>query len=615
MKKKEFKAESKKLLNLMINSIYTNQEIYLRELISNASDALDKLYYESLTNKEIKVKKDKLNIKLFTDSNLRTLTIIDNGCGMNKEELENNLGTIARSGSELFKENLDNKKNSMIIGQFGVGFYSAFMVSEKVVVESKKYNEDKAYLWESEGADGYIISETEKEDIGTKITLYLKQNDENNNYDEYLDIFRLKGIIKKYSNYISYPIIVEEEIDGKKEETTVNDMIPIWKKKKSEVKDEEYNNFYTDKFYDYENPIRVIKSSVEGLVSYDSLLFIPSHAPYDYYNKDYEKGLELYSKGVLIMEKCSDLIPDYFSFTKGVVDSQDIELNISRETLQHDHQIKTMAKSIESKIKKELLEMQKEERDNYIKFYTSFGSQLKYGIYSDYSNHDNLKDLIMFKSSKDEKYITLEEYTNNMKEDQDKIFYAAGSSINVIKNMPQVKKVLDKGYEVLYLDDYLDEFTVKALNKYNEKEFKNIFDDDFNLDTEEEKKELEKSNEEYKDMFDSMKSILKDDVANVRFTNKLEEEPVCLSSQGNVSIEMEKVLNAMPGQEKVNATKILEINEKHAISDKLKDLYKEDKDLFENYTKVLYETAREISGLSISNPNEFAEILCKIISK
>lgn len=615
MKIKEFKAESKKLLNLMINSIYTNQEIFLRELISNASDAIDKLYYESLTNKKIKVKKEDLAIKVLIDKEKRTLTIIDNGCGMSELELENNLGTIAKSGSELFKENLDPKKNINIIGQFGVGFYSSFMVADKVEVKSRKFDSEDAHLWQSSGADGYTIEKTEMENFGTEITLYLKTNDEHNNYDDYLDDFKIESIIKKYSDYITHPIKMEHEHEGKKEECVVNSMIPIWKKNKKDVKEDEYNNFYVDKFYDYEKPLRVIKSSVEGMVSYDSLMFIPSHAPYDYYNKDYEKGLELYSRGVMIMEKCSDLLPDYFSFVKGVVDSLDIELNISRETLQHDHQIKTIAKSIESKIKKELLAMQKDNREDYVKFYNAFGNQLKYGVYTNFNAKENLEDLLMFNSSNKEDYVTLEEYTSRMKKDQKQIYYATGESIEKIAHLPQVGNVLDKDYEVLYFNDYLDEFTIKAMRKYHDLDFQNILDENFNLDTEEEKEALEKVNQDNKDMFDLMKDVLKEEVTNIRFTNKLKDYPVCLSSIGEISIEMEKTLNAMPGHDKVKANKVLEINENHPISDKLKDLYKKDKELFEKYSKVLYNTSRELSGLPINNSNEYVSLVCDLLSK
>lgn len=615
MRKKEFKAESKKLLNLMINSIYTNQEIFLRELISNASDAIDKLYYESLTNKNIDIKKDDLCIKVFLDKDKRTLTITDNGCGMSELELENNLGTIAKSGSELFKEKLDAKQNSNIIGQFGVGFYSSFMVASKVLVKSRKFDAEDAYLWQSEGSDGYTIEKSTMDNCGTEITLYLKDNDEHNNYDKYLDDFTIEGIIKKYSDYIVYPIKMEHDHEGKKEEHTVNSMIPIWKKNKKDVLEDEYNNFYIDKFYDYEKPLRVIKSSVEGLVSYDSLLFIPSHAPYNYYNKDYEKGLELYSRGVMIMEKCGDLLPDYFSFVKGIVDSLDIELNISRETLQHDHQIKSIAKSLENKIKKELLAMQKDERDNYVTFYQSFGNQLKYGVYTDFSARESLEELLMFKSSFEDNYTTLSEYTTRMKENQKDIYYASGESIAKIKMLPQVSNVLDKGFEVLYFDDYLDEFTVKAMGKYKDLAFLNVMDENFDLDSKEEKEALEKVNNDNKDMFDFMKNALNDGVSNIRFTNKLKDYPVCLSTIGEISIEMEKTLNAMPTNEKVKANKVLEINENHPISDKIKDLYINDKDMLSKYTQILYEVSRQLNGLPMEKPADFASIICDIITK
>lgn len=616
MKKKEFKTESKKILNMMINSIYTNQEIFLRELISNASDAIDKLYYQSLTDKNLKVKKSDLKIKVSFDKDKRTITINDNGCGMNKEELENNLGTIARSGSELFKlENKDNKKVD-IIGQFGVGFYSSFMVSDKVVVKSRSINADNAYIWESEGSDGYIISECDKADIGTEITLYLKSDTDNNTYSEYLDQYNLERIIRKYSDYIIYPIVMNKEIEnnGKKEikETVINSMIPIWKKKKSDVKDEEYNNFYKDKFYDYMDPLHIIKSSVEGLCSYDALLFIPSHAPMDYYTKEYEKGLELYSKGVLIMDKCSDLLPDYFSFVKGIIDSNDIELNISRETLQKDHQVKNIAKSLESKIKKELLNLLSDKKEDYEKFYKEFGNQLKYGIYSSFgSKKDVLEDLLMFNSSKEDKLITLDEYLKNMKGDQKKIYYAAGESIAKIKNMPQVENFQNKGYEILYLTDYLDEFTIKSMNKYHDMEFSNVQDENSDISDNE---NIKKLNEENVDLLKIMKESI--NVNDIRFTDNLGNHPVALISEGEVSIEMEKVINSMPNGEKVSAKKILEINSNHEVYNKIKKMYdKLENDELKDYTKVLYNMALLINGLPIDDPNELTNIVCNIISK
>ena len=619
MAKKQFKAESKKLLDMMINSIYTNKEIFLRELISNASDAIDKLYFLSLTDKKIKVKKDKLEIWIIPDKEKRTIKIIDNGIGMTKEELEENLGTIAKSGSELFKENNDKSKDISIIGQFGVGFYSSFMVSSKVEVLSKSINSDEAYLWTSTGVDGYTIDAAEKKSNGTEITLYLKDNTEEVDYDSLLEEYRLENIIKKYSNYIKYPI--KMNIKGKEdklEETTINSMIPIWKKKQSEVTDEEYNNFYTDKFYDYEKPLKVIRSEVEGLTSYQTLLFIPSHAPYNYYTKEYEKGLELYSKGVMIMDKCSDLLPDYYSFVKGLVDSEDIALNISRETMQQDHQVSLIAKNIESKIHKELLAMLKDNREDYEKFYQAFGMQLKHGIYSSYGmNKDKLEDLLMFYSSKDEKYTTLAEYVERMKPDQKEIYYASGESINNIKMLPQVDMILDKGYEVLYLTEYLDEFVIKILNTYQEKQFKNVTDKSLDTSTEEEKNQIEKINDEFKDMLSIMKESLSNNVKDIKFTNKLKNHPVCLTSEGELSLEMEKIINSMPTEnDKVKADTILEINDNHEISKKLKELYKDNnKEALAKYTKVLYNQARLLSGLDVDNPSELTDLICEMIAK
>ena len=619
MSKKQFKTESKKILDMMINSIYTNKEIFLRELISNGSDAIDKLYYRSLTDKNVKIKKDTLEIWVVPDKEKRTLTINDNGCGMTKDELEDNLGTIAKSGSELFKENNDKMKDISIIGQFGVGFYSSFMVASKVEVKSRSIDSADGFMWTSTGADGYNISPCEKTSVGTEITLYLKENTDNDNYDELLDEHRLKEIIKKYSNYIKYPIKMNIHTgDDKVEVEIINSMIPIWKKKQSEVKEEEYNDFYTDKFYDYEKPLKVIRSEVEGLTSYQTLLFIPSHAPFNYYTKEYEKGLELYSKGVMIMDKCSDLLPDYYSFVKGLVDSEDIALNISRETMQQNHQVKLIAKNIESKIQKELLLMLKDKREDYEKFYQAFGMQLKHGIYSSYGmNRDKLEDLLLFYSSKDDKYVTLSEYVSRMKEDQKEIYYASGESISSVKMLPQVDMVLDKGYEVLYLTEYLDEFVIKMLNNYKEKTFINVTDKELDTASEEEKKEIEKVNLDFKDMFSKMQEVIKDNVKEVRFTNKLKNHPVCLTSSGELSFEMEKVINSMPdGSEKVKAEAILEINDKHEVSNKIKKLYEENKmDELAKYTKILYNQARLLSELSIDNPSELTDLVCEIISK
>ena len=616
---KQFKTESKKILDMMINSIYTNKEIFLRELISNGSDAIDKLYYRSLTDKKVKTKKEDFAIWVKPDKEKRTLTITDNGIGMTKEELEENLGTIAKSGSELFKENNDTAKDISIIGQFGVGFYSSFMVAKKVEVTSKSLDSEEAYLWTSTGADGYNIKETKKETNGTEIVLYLKENTDNDNYDELLDNYHLQAIIKKYSNYIKYPIkmMIPDEKDKEKEEI-INSMIPIWKKHQSEVKEEEYNDFYTDKFYDYEKPLKVIRSEVEGLTSYQTLLFIPSHAPFNYYTKEYEKGLELYSKGVMIMDKCSDLLPDYFSFVKGLVDSEDIALNISRETMQQNHQVRLIAKNIENKIEKELKDMLKENREDYEKFYNAFGMQLKHGIYASYgSNRDKLEDLLLFYSSHEDKYVTLEEYVSRMKEEDKEIYYASGESINSIKMLPQVDNMLSKGYEVLYLTEYLDEFVIKILGTYKDKNFKNVTDKSLDLSTDTEKEEIEKINTDYKDLLTSMQESLKDEVKEVRFTNNLNNHPVCLTSTGELSLEMEKIINSMPNEgEKVKADTILEINEKHPLSDKLKELYKDKKqDELAKYTKVLYNSARLLSGLNVENASELTDLICEMISK
>lgn len=618
MSKKQFKTESKKILDMMINSIYTNKEIFLRELISNGSDAIDKLYFKSLTDKKVKVKKEELEIKVIPNKENRTITIIDNGIGMTKDELEDNLGTIAKSGSELFKENNDVNKDISIIGQFGVGFYSSFMVASRVEVVSKSAFDDNAYKWVSTGADGYTIEETKRKTNGTEITLYLKENTENDNYDELLDEYKLEEIIKKYSNYIKYPIKMDFKEKDKTETRTINSMTPIWKKKQSEVKDEEYNDFYTDKFYDYEKPLKVIKTSVEGLTSYDALLFIPSHAPYNYYTKEYEKGLELYSKGVMIMDKCSDLLPDYYSFIKGIVDSEDVALNISRETMQQNHQVKLIAKNIETKIKNELLAMLKDNREDYEKFYKAFGMQLKHGIYESYGAvKDKLEDLLLFYSSKEDKYVTLKEYFDRMKSDQKEIYYASGESIENIKMLPQVDMILDKDYEVLYLTEYLDEFVIKILNSYQEKPFKNVCDKELDTSTEEEKETIKKVNDEFKDMLTIMTDSLKDSVKEVKFTNNLKKHPVCLTSSGELSLEMEKIINSMPAEtDKVKADITLEINENHPISNKLKELYKDkNNEELTKYTKILYNQARLLSGLTVDNASELTDIICEMISK
>ena len=624
---KQFKAESKRLLDLMINSIYTNKEIFLRELLSNASDAIDKLYYQSLTDKSIKVNKKDLCIKIEIDKENRLLKIIDTGIGMNKEELENNLGMIAKSGSLQFKEENEKKKDVNIIGQFGVGFYSSFMVSDDVTVISKKYNEEDAYKWESTGAEGYTITKDEKDTYGTTIILKIKSDNEEYNYSDFLDTYTIETLVKKYSDYIRYPIKMnvtrrelkkgsKDEYEDVTKEETLNSMIPLWKKDKNKITEEEYNNFYQSKFYDYENPIKVIHTSVEGMTSYKAILFLPAHAPFDYYSKEYEKGLALYSNGVLIMDKCSDLLPDYFGFVKGVVDSDDLSLNISREILQQDRQLKLIASNIEKKIKSELESMLKDERDKYEKFFKEFGMQLKLGVYNDYGMHkDELKDLLLFYSSKDEKYITLKEYVSSMKDDEENIYYACGETIDKINMLPQVEKVKDKGYNILYLTEYVDEFAIKSLMEYDGKKFVNVSEENLDLDTEEEKEEIKKINDENKEMLNSMKEIIGSDVSDVRFTHRLKNHPVCLVSEGPVSIEMQKVLNAMPTDQSINAKIILEINSSHKIADKLKELYRSDKEKFNEYTKILYSQSRLIEGLSIENPTEISNLICDLLSK
>lgn len=624
MKKREFKTESKRILDLMINSIYTNKEIFLRELISNSSDALDKLYYLSLTNKDIKVNKDDLFIRVDYNKDKRTITISDNGTGMTEEELENNLGVIAESGSLKFKEENKEQNDVNIIGQFGVGFYSAFMVSDKVTVESKSYKDDRATIWESAGVDGYTLSPSDKKDNGTIITLHLKEDTEDYNYSELLSEYKLRGIIKKYSDYISYPIKMEVENNRKKEDSdeyetykeviTINSMIPLWKRNKKDITEEEYNNFYSDKFFDYDKPLDVLHFNIEGNVNYNALLYIPSHAPYDYYSKEYEKGLQLYTNGVLIMDKCSELLPDYFSFVRGVIDTEDIPLNISRETLQDDKNIKLIAKSIESKVKNELLDLLKNNRDKYLEFYKAFGMQLKFGIYNDYGMHkDKLEDLIMFYSSGDKKLITLDEYVNKLKEEDKNIYYCAGETVDKIDMLPQVEGIKDK-HEVLYLTDYIDEFAIMAIHEYKGKTFVNVTNESTDLSTDEEKEKINKENTDNKDMLEEMKKVLEGNVEEVKLTNKLKSHPVCLTTTGEVSTSMEKVINAMPTDEKIKANEVLEINASHKIVDKLKDLYKNDKDEFTKYTKVIYYEARLIEGLPIDNPTELSNLMCDIMA-
>ncbi len=627
MREKQFKAESKRLLDLMINSIYTNKEIFLRELISNASDALDKRYYNSMTQKKETIDKDKLNIKISIDKENKLLIIEDNGCGMNKEELENNLGTIAKSGSLAFKEAQEKQDDVDIIGQFGVGFYSCFMVSNDVTVISKSLDDEQAYKWHSTGVEGYTIEPTEKDEIGTKIILKIKEDTEDEKYSKYLEEFVIKNLVKKYSDYIRYPILMDVEHEKLKEGTkneyekvketeTLNSMIPLWKKKKSEIKQEEYDSFYTSKFSDFSKPQKVIHTQAEGTFSYNALLFIPSHLPYDFYTKQYEKGLQLYSNGVLIMEKCEELLPDYFSFVKGLVDSPDLSLNISREMLQHDRQLKTLAKNIEKKINSELTKMLNDQRDEYIKLFNNFGTQLKYGAYDNYGmDKDKLKDLLMFYSSNDKKLTTLKEYVERMKEEQKEIYYACGETLDKIDMLPQVEKVKEKGYEILYLTENIDEFVVHSLSNYNDKKFTNICTNELDLDSEEEKEKLKKENEENKEMLDAMKNALNDEVQLVRFTHRLKNHPVCLTSEGAISLEMEKVINAMPTDQNVKAQKVLEINDDHPIANKLKELYTEDKEKLKDYTKILYSQARLIEGMSVENPTEISNLICDIMAK
>lgn len=629
MQTKEFKAESKRLLDMMINSIYTHKEIFLREIISNASDAIDKLYFKSLTDTSVGMKKSDFAINIAIDKENRTLTVSDNGIGMTEEDLENNLGTIANSGSFAFKKDNDLGDDVDIIGQFGVGFYSTFMVAKEVTVVTKAFGNDQAYKWTSDGVEGYTIEECDKPDgAGTTITLKLKDDTDDEKYSTYLDQYQIQSLVKKYSDYIRFPIRMEVDHthyneEGKEPEVhkaieTLNSMTPIWKKNKSELKDEDYNNFYMEKFGDYEPPVAHIHSKNEGVATYDALLYIPARAPFDYYSKDYEKGLQLYSSGVMIMEKCADLLPDWFSFVKGVVDSEDLSLNISRELLQQDRQLKIIAKNLEKSIKNELAKLLKNDREKYEKFYSVFGLQFKFGIYQSYgAANETLKDLLMFPSSFDGKNVTLKEYVSRMKEDQKEIYYACGETKERIEMLPQLEKIKDKGYEVLYFTQDVDEFAIKVMINYDGKPFKSISDADLDLDTEEEKEEAKKLDEENKDMFTFMQEAIADKVKTVRLSKKLKTHPVCLSSDGSITIEMEKVLNAMPQNDgnKVKAEKALEINPNHPIFEKLKDLYANDKDKLKDYAKLLYDQALLIEGMSIDNPVEFANLVCDLMTK
>ncbi|SMC16344.1 molecular chaperone HtpG [Clostridium acidisoli DSM 12555] len=623
MATKEFKAESKRLLDLMIHSIYTNKEIFLRELISNASDAIDKNYYRSLTDTNISFNKDDFYIRITPDKENRTLTITDNGIGMTKEELENNLGTIAKSGSFAFKNENEAKEGVDIIGQFGVGFYSAFMVSDSIIVKSRAVNSEQAYKWESKGAEGYEIENTEKEAVGTEIILKIKENTDDEKYDEYLDEYKLKSLIKKYSDFIKYPIKMlvkksklkegsEKDYEDYFEDEILNSMVPIWRKNKNELKPEDYDQFYMDKHFGYEKPLKAIHASVEGITSYNTILFIPANAPYDFYTKEFQKGLELYSNGVLIMEKCADLLPDYFSFVQGLVDSADLSLNISRELLQHDRQLKIIAKNIKGKIKSELLSMLKNDREKYDEFYKSFGRQLKYGVYSDFgSNKEDIQDLLLFYSSTEKKLVSLDEYISRMKEEQKFIYYATGESIEKLEKLPQTELIKDKGFEILYFTDDIDEFAIKMLTKYKEKEFKSASSGDLGFEVDE--KENQKETEENKDLFEFMKETLNGKVKDVRVSKRLKNHPVCLSNEGELSIEMEKVLKMMPDNQNVKADKILEINTNHEMFAAIKQAFAEDKDKLKMLSNVLYNQALLIEGLSIDDPVQFANDVCNLI--
>lgn len=628
MEKKEFKAESKRLLEMMINSIYTHKEIFLRELISNSSDAIDKLYFKSLTDDKVGLNKDDFAIQIRADKDSRTIMISDNGIGMTKEELENNLGIIAKSGSLAFKSENELGEDVDIIGQFGVGFYSSFMVAKMVTVKSKAYGSDEAYQWQSEGVDGYTIEPTIKDTVGTEIVLTIKDNSEDDNYDEYLETYRLESLIKKYSDYVRFPIKLEKSITKKKdddsEETetiieneTINSMVPIWKKNKSELKEEDYNNFYKNKFNEFDEPLTYMHVKIEGVVSYNALLYIPKRPAYDYYTKDFEKGLQLYSNGVLIMDKCADLLPDHFSFVKGIVDSEDLSLNISREMLQHDRQLKLIAKNIEKTIKNELTKMLNNDRPKYEQFFKEFGMQLKAGIQGSFMSdvRDNLKDLILFHSLKENKLITFDEYVTSMSEEQKYILYATGESVSQIEQLPQADLIKEKGWDILCCTERIDEFTLKMLMSYKDKQFKSIADEDLDIETPEEKEEIKNKSEESKELFDFMKDTLKGKITEVKLSSRLKNHPVCLTSKGQISIEMEKILNSMPNQSKVNAERVLEINPEHAVFNSISQAYANgDKDKVAKYTNLLYSQALLIEGLSVENPVEFSNLICELMN-
>ncbi|MBO5051565.1 MAG: molecular chaperone HtpG [Clostridia bacterium] len=630
MAKKQFKTESKKLLDMMINSIYTHKEIFLRELISNASDALDKLYYRSLTDASVTLARDEYAITLVRDKEARTLTITDNGCGMTREELENNLGTIAKSGSFDFKQDEEAREKVDIIGQFGVGFYSAFMVAKRITVRSRVFGAAEAWEWQSEGADGYTVEPCEKAENGTEITLYLLPDTDDERYSDFLEEYKIRELVRKYSDYIRYPIRMEVEEhrpkaggeEGKEPEyetvreiATLNSMVPLWKRPASEITEEEYNTFYREKFYDYEAPVKTIHTVSEGTASFHSLLFIPSHAPFDYYTKSYEKGLCLYSSGVMIMEKCADLVPDYFSFVRGLVDSADLSLNISREMLQHDRQLKLIARTVEKKIKSELLKLMESDREAYEKFYGAFGLQLKFGVYADYGMHkDVLTDLLMFTSSAEKKLVTLKEYTSRMKEEQKTIYYACGETVEAAAMLPQAEAVVDRGFEVLYLSDDVDEFALRTLGTYQECKFVNVSDESLDIASDEEKEKLKGENEGAKDMLTFMKETLGDKVSAVRFSASLKNHPVCLGSEGGISLGMEKVLNGMPNSDgSVKAATVLEINLDHPLAARLRALYEGDRDRLAACTKILYAQARLVGGMSVENPTELSELVCGLM--
>lgn len=625
MVQKQFQAESKRLLEMMINSIYTQKEIFLRELISNASDAIDKIYYKALTDDSLVFNKEDYYIKVTADKANRTLTITDTGIGMTEEELENNLGVIAKSGSFAFKKENELKDGHNIIGQFGVGFYSAFMVADEVTVTTKALGSSQAYKWVSNGAEGYTIEPGEKESVGTEIVLKIKENSEDEQYDEFLEEYRLRSIIKKYSDFIRYPIKMDvsgqrpkegddKELESYTEEQTVNSMVPIWRRNKNELKDEDYEQFYFEKRYGFDKPIKHVHISADGAVVYNAILFIPENTPFDYYTKEYEKGLELYSNGVLIMDKCADLLPDYFSFVKGMVDSEDLSLNISRELLQHDRQLKLIAKNIKNKIKGQLQSLVKDERDKYERFYKSFGRQLKFGVYNDYGmNKEDLQDLLLFYSSKEKKLVTLDEYVSKMPEDQKYIYYASGDSVERLEKLPQTELVSDKGYEILFFTDDIDEFAIKMIGKYKEKEFKNVSSGDLGIEPDESEKPSEAEENDNKELFEQMQAILGDKVKSVKASKRLKSHPVCLSAEGELTIEMEKILKAMPNSGDVKADKVLEINVNHDVFQSLKAAHAGDKEKLSLYTNLLYSQALLIEGLPLQDPVEFTNDVCKIM--